>query len=242
MKIEEEIRRAWEELKKKKLKEKGEKIKEKEEKDKEKDSEEKVSEGMGGIKEKEQEEGENEKKERETEEGKEKEEEIEKKERVEREFRETFQPASLIANVPILPTKKLETIAETEVTNTLTEKKEEKREKALYTEIKYGERKIEEMYETERKERRFERPLEKPTRLEKPIPTKPLKVERDGMVEQEKLAKLEKIAESEVKEIPKQPPQIQMGPLYKNLYYKDKSIIKDLEDRKIKKYYEEGIE
>jgi hypothetical protein len=245
MRIEEEIRRAWEELKKKKLAEKKEK--ERKEEQSEEEKEKKEEKGKEGEKEKggEEKEKEGEKKEeKKKEEGGEEEGEVEERVGRMEERAERFEGSGeRELALPLLPVSKsqakpLEAIAAKEG-----EEKEGKEEEKVFYKPKQAQMLYEmpkPRYEHERLAPAFERP-----KLERKPEAVPIKFS-DGMVEQARMAKLEKLermAEESMAEVkaPKQPLEI---PKVETYYYKYRPIKKLFEEREavVKKYYEEEEE
>jgi hypothetical protein len=244
MRIEEEIRRAWEELKKKKLAAKKEKERKEEQSEEEKEKkEEKGKEGEKEGKEKEETEGEK-KEEKKEEEGEGEEEEAEEKVGRMAERAERFEGSGeRELALPLLPVSKsqakpLEAIAAKEG-----EEKEGKEEEKVFYKPKQAQMLYEmpkPRYEHERLAPAFERP-----KLERKPEAVPIKFS-DGMVEQARMAKqekLEKMAEESMAEVkaPKQPLEI---PKVETYYYKYRPIKKLFEEKEavMKKYYEEDEE
>jgi hypothetical protein len=243
MRIEEEIRRAWEELKKKKLAEKKEK--ERKEEQSEEEKEKKGERGKEGEKEKEGEKKEEVKKEekKKEEEGGKEEEEAVWAERAER-FEGSGERELAL---PLLPVSKpqakpLEAIAAKEG-----EEKERKEEEKVFYKPKQAQVPYEmpkPRYEHERLAPAFERP-----KLERKPEAVPIKFS-DGMVEQARMAKqekLEKMAEESMAEgmanITKAPKPLEI-PKVETYYYKYRPIKKLFEEKEavVKKYYEEEEE
>jgi hypothetical protein len=247
MRIEEEIRRAWEELKKKKLAEKKEKERKEEQSEEEKEKKgERGEEGEKeeGGREKEEKEGEKKEEKKREEEGGEEEEEAEEKVGRMAERTEKFEGSGeRELALPLLPVSKpqakpLEAIAAKEG-----EEKEGKEGEKVFYKPKQAQMLYEmpkPRYEHERLAPAFERP-----KLERKPEAVPIKFS-DGMVEQARMAKqekLEKMAEESMVEVktPKQPLEI---PKVETYYYKYRPIKKLFEEKEavVKKYYEEEEE
>jgi hypothetical protein len=247
MRIEEEIRRAWEELKKKKLAEKKEEER-KEEKQSEEEKEKKEERGREGEKgkegkEKEEKEGEKKEEKKREEEGGEEEEEAEEKVGRMAERAERFEGSGeRELALPLLPVSKpqakpLEAIAAKEG-----EEKEGKEEEKVFYKPKQAQVPYEmpkPRYEHERLAPAFERP-----KLERRPEAVPIKFS-DGMVEQARMAKqekLEKMAEESMVEV-KAPKPLEI-PKVETYYYKYRPIKKMFEEKEpvMKKYYEEEEE
>jgi hypothetical protein len=251
MRIEEEIRRAWEELKKKKLAEKKEKErKEEEQSEEEKEKkEERGREGEKGKEGKEKEEKEGEKKEEKKKEKEGEEEEGEKGvEWAERmvERAERFEGSGeRELTLPLLPISKPQAKPLEAIATKDGEEKEGKEEEKVFYKPKQAQVFYEmpkPKYEHERFERlapTFERP-----KLERKPEAMPIKFS-DGMVEQARMAKqekLEKMAEESMVEV-KAPKPLEI-PKVETYYYKYRPIKKLFEEKEpvMKKYYEEEEE